>query len=117
MSQASATVSAAGSPEESLLADITAVFERRPDALANPYPVYQRLRAEAPVLRVGPLVVVSRYHDVQAVLRDPETFSSVRGAGSRVSARKAQLDAEGGRKLQELVDHEHTWLVQMDRPD
>jgi cytochrome P450 len=117
MTHTSATLETAGSADESLLADITAVFERRPDALANPYPVYRRLRDEAPVLRVGPLVVVSRYADVQTVLRAPDLFSSVRGTGSRIASRKAQLDAEGGRKLQELIDHEHTWLVQMDRPD
>src|SRR5215217_3679663 len=99
--------SPAASPD--LLAQLTAVFDRQPQALANPYPVYARLRAEAPVLRVGPLVVVSDYGLVQEILRDPVTFSSVRMLGSRVGARKAQLDDVRAEKLQELVEHEAMW--------
>lgn len=117
MAHRSATLPEAGSVDDSLIAEITAVFERRPDALANPYPVYRRLRDEAPVLRVGPLVVVSSYEHVQSALRAPDLFSSVRGTGSRVAIRSTQLDADGQRKLRELVAHEHLWLVQMDRPD
>ncbi len=48
-----------------------------PDVLANPYPLYERLRREAPVLWDPYLHawVVTRYDDVVRVLRD---FSSVR---------------------------------------
>ncbi|MGH0032447.1 MAG: cytochrome P450 [Myxococcota bacterium] len=44
----------------------------------DPYPVYRRLRDEAPVLWApeANAFCVSRYDDVQAVLNDPETFSS-----------------------------------------
>jgi pimeloyl-[acyl-carrier protein] synthase len=43
-----------------------------PDFVRNPYPIYHRLRAEDPVHR-SPLGfwVLTRYDDVQAVLRDP----------------------------------------------
>ena len=49
-----------------------------PDALADPYPLYARLRAEAPVHRVpgAGYVCVSRYEDVRAVALDPVTYSS-----------------------------------------
>jgi cytochrome P450 len=115
----SATLPAPGpsTAADDLLAQVSAVFERTPEALADPYPVYARLRAEAPVLRIGPLVAVSGYQLVQGVLRDATTFSSVRMLGSRVSSRKAQLDPEGARKLQELVEHEGLWLVETDEPD
>src|SRR5262245_35236152 len=44
----------------------------QPDVLANPYPSYARMRAEAPVLfdrRFGWLIF--RYDDVAAALKDP----------------------------------------------
>ncbi len=44
----------------------------------DPYPLYRRLRAEAPVYRVPGQgwYCVSRYEDVLGVLRTPEVFSS-----------------------------------------
>ncbi len=65
-----------------------------PDFRANPYPHYQRL-LQAPALRYSggvSAVVVSRYDDVLAVLRDPETFSNHRP--ERTPFR--QLDLTGG---------------------
>jgi cytochrome P450 len=43
-----------------------------PAFVADPYPTYARLRSEAPVLRHEPrgLTFVSRFHDVDAALRD-----------------------------------------------
>jgi cytochrome P450 len=47
----------------------------------DPYPLYARLRAEAPVARNDTLGLwmLSRHADVVAVSRDPETFCSSRG--------------------------------------
>lgn len=43
-----------------------------PEYLENPYPMYQRLRAEDPVHRSAlGFWVLSRYDDVVTVLRDP----------------------------------------------
>ncbi|MFC7550670.1 cytochrome P450 [Plantactinospora sp. GCM10030261] len=49
-----------------------------PDQLADPYPVYARLRDEAPVYydEQTDLWIVSRYEDVVAVARNPDVFSS-----------------------------------------
>lgn len=49
-----------------------------PKELANPYPFYERARAEAPVFH-SPLLdmwVITRYVDVLSALEAPETFSS-----------------------------------------
>src|SRR5690349_12328665 len=52
---------------------------------ADPFPAYARLRAEAPVQRVrapfgsysgDTVYLVTRYGDVNRVLREPETFTS-----------------------------------------
>jgi cytochrome P450 len=44
----------------------------------DPYPIYRRLRDEAPVFRApdSGIYCVSRFEDVNRVLNDPETFSS-----------------------------------------
>jgi cytochrome P450 len=49
-----------------------------PAVRANPYPIYARLRDEAPLFPVRglDLVAVSRHRDVRAVLEDPLAFSS-----------------------------------------
>jgi cytochrome P450 len=97
-------------------AGVDRLFARDPEALLDPYPIYERLRDEAPVLRFGPLVAVSKHADVIAVLRDPERFSSVRMLGTRVTSRIAEVPPEQARKLRELVDHEGLWLTETDRP-
>ena len=47
----------------------------------DPYPLYARLRAEAPVIRNQSLGfwVVSRHAEVIAVSRDPEAYCSSKG--------------------------------------
>jgi cytochrome P450 len=102
---------------DELLTDLGAIFAGEPQALADPYPVYRRLREEAPVLRMGPLVVVSRYVDHVAVLRDPETFSSRRHSGGRLDALRASLDDDGRRKLADLQAHQSLWVAMLDRPE
>lgn len=50
-----------------------------PELLADPYPVYRRLREEAPVLRTGHgFWIVTRYHDVIPLLDDPRFTRAIR---------------------------------------
>jgi cytochrome P450 len=72
-----------------------------PATAADPYPVYARLRDEAPACHVeaDDVWAVSRYEDVTAVLRDPATFSSAAmrdfmtgGAARRHRARNPWAD-------------------------
>jgi len=51
------------------------------DIVADPYPVYRRLREEAPLYynEAHDFYAVSRYDDVERGLGDNETFSSARG--------------------------------------
>lgn len=50
------------------------------DYLADPYPHYARFRKETPIFYAPKIDfwVVSRYEDVQNIVKDPETFSNVR---------------------------------------
>lgn len=96
--------------------DLAKLYALDPELLSNPYPLYARMRAHAPVLRVGPMVSVSRYDDIKNVLRDAETFSSVRSSGSRERARMAQLDAAGQAKYRRILEHDSHQLPGMDDP-
>jgi cytochrome P450 len=60
------------------MAESDAEFLVDPAVQDNPFPYYQRLRAEQPVLRMPGtgFYVLTRYEDLRAVLRDPETFSN-----------------------------------------
>jgi cytochrome P450 len=53
----------------------------RPDFWMNPYPVFRRLREEAPLYRneQHDFYAISRFSDVQQGLTDKDTFSSARG--------------------------------------
>ena len=52
-----------------------------PEFLADPYAVYHRMRDEAPVYRNDKhdFYALTRFADVEAAHRDPQTFSSARG--------------------------------------
>lgn len=55
---------------------------RDPEVLADPWPVYERLRNECPVAhseRYGGFWVLSRYADVVAAAQDTDAFSSAQG--------------------------------------
>ena len=49
-----------------------------PELTANPYPVYRKMRAESPVLRVASVgrTLLTRAEDARAVKDNPDLFSS-----------------------------------------
>jgi cytochrome P450 len=68
-----------------------------PEAIADPYPHYRRLRDEAPVCWLPDLNAwfVARYDDVATVVHDPATFSSAAGMGALMTGRvgRRRIDA------------------------
>lgn len=59
------------------------LFSLESDAVSCPYPIFERLRHEAPVAWVDDIesFVVTRYEDVTYVLKHPELFSSSTATG------------------------------------
>ncbi len=59
-----------------------------PEVMANPYPLYHRLRAEKPVAWVEGMHswLLTRFDDINDVLRDGKTFSSARGQDALAKA-------------------------------
>jgi cytochrome P450 len=68
-----------------------------PEATNDPYPHYEQLRDDAPVVWLPDLNAwfVSRYDDVAAVLHDPANYSSAEGMGALMAGRvgRRRLDA------------------------
>jgi cytochrome P450 len=58
------------------VSEATAYSPFATEVMVDPYPYYEWLRREQPVAWVEEFVAVSRYRDVETVLRDPGTFSS-----------------------------------------
>lgn len=96
---------------------VARLFALDQDLINDPYPVYARMRAEQPVMRVGSLVAVSRYEDVKAVLRDTETFSSSRSLGSRETERRQQLGPDDLEKFEFMTSFEGRSLTQAVNPE
>ena len=70
-----------------------ALVASTPEAIADPYPLYARLREEAPVFPYRDQVVVSAFDPVTRVLLDPSRFLSGTAElrGSRVQASLATV--------------------------
>jgi len=82
-----------------------------PEAHADPYPQYRRLRERAPMLR-GPLGywVLSRYADIDAVLRDPRFGVGIDEASLMLAMTQ---DGPGVKTMVELS----RWMLFRDPPD
>ena len=82
-----------------------------PEAHADPYPQYARLREHAPMLR-GPLGywVLSRYADIAAVLRDPRFGVGIDEASLMLAMTQ---DGPGVATMRELS----RWMLFRDPPD
>ncbi len=78
-----------------------------PEALADPYPLFERAHRETPVFfseRFN-LWLVTRYEDIWTALRDPATFSSAISTtvGTQVSPEVEAVLAEGWGEVSTLV--------------
>jgi cytochrome P450 len=102
---------------ESLESEVAAFFALRPDLVADPFPLYSRMREEAPVLILGSVASLTRYADVEAVFRNLTDHSSRRGGGSRTAAAASRLDARGQALLHREMDFEDLKLTSLDPPE
>ncbi len=103
---------------EPLEGQVARLFACDPDLLADPFPVYRRLRAEAPVLDLGSLVVLSRYDDVRAAFEDQGRLSNIQFRDStRVQATVAALPEGDRSRFWELFDFEALMVFAMDPPE
>jgi cytochrome P450 len=82
------------------------------DALADPYPLWSRLREDAPIHPYGSITFVSRYRDVQAVLQANDRLSrSSFDHGSQAAAFRSSLTGDGAAAFEQITAFERDWLV------
>jgi cytochrome P450 len=87
--------------------EVEALLTGEPTLLADPYPLYRRLREQAPVLRTPAGVLVTRWDDVLTALRDPR-FTNVKGGSiqDRLELERAMPEqAERIRQYQSWSSH------------
>ena len=99
----------------SLHDEYDALIDKRQETLRDPYPLYARLREEAPVFRHDPIVVLSRYEDVTWVFRNERHFGvNGGGTGRRYETILASLPDREADALREISDFEQYWLSRTD---
>ncbi len=87
-----------------------------PAFLANPYPTYARLRAEAPLLRFDPwdATIVTRYRDVDRLLRDKRLGRVMEGTEKRPpNPAHEPFDRIQAGSLLEIEPPDHTRIKQV----
>ena len=85
-----------------------------PAILANPYPLFARMRAEDPVHWSPRLKswVLTRYDDVKRVCLEPERMSS-----DRLRPFFATVPSEDSRKIADIMRYLSLWMVFKDAPE
>jgi hypothetical protein len=111
------TISTQTPPESASLQDrMTRFYALDEEMLGDPYALYREMREAEPVMRVGNVVAVSRYHDIKAIFRDPRAFSSNRTQGTRVTRKRASLESGALGQYDALLRHEQGQLGLQDMP-
>lgn len=100
---------------------VRAYFSRTAETLANPHPLFHRLRAEAPVYRVRPgdptgYYVLTRYADCAFVARDPRFLSDRSKFVSRQTERD-QLPEPERTYATAVAQATASWMLNKDAPD
>lgn len=100
--------------------DVERLLHGDPELKADPYPLYARLRSEAPVFDAGPFALLTSHDVVKRVLLDTERFSNEvqRPGTSRVEATRGALTEDRHRAM---FDHciavERLFLEESDGDD
>ncbi|ALJ18880.1 cytochrome P450 [Microbacterium sp. No. 7] len=101
---------------ETFESQVQRLYASDPALIADPYPLYARMRREHPVFRMGPLVSVATYDGVKHVLGHPEVFSSERAESTAFVARRDELTPEQRVKFDEFLAFLGLWLPFNDEP-
>jgi cytochrome P450 len=101
----------------SLQEELNALFAGRQDLVDDPYPLYHRMRSEAPALPYRSEVWVTRYSDVEVILRDAELWSHRNYRGSRIRDFTAALEGDLRPTFERISAFKELWMSGMDAPE
>jgi len=98
---------------------VMGLFAGDPHLLIDPYPIWNELREEHSVWRMGDTVVLSSYADVKQLLGDNNVLYSraATKTSSRYEQARAGFSPPGRAAFDRVLDHEFGQLVRMDPPD
>jgi len=89
----------------SLVDEVDSLYRLRQDLLDDPYPLLHRLREEAPVMIRDNVATITRYEDIETVLREAKLFSAARYDSPRVKAIAQGMIPEARATFQRVVDY------------
>jgi cytochrome P450 len=94
---------------------VGALMTSQPEALADPWPVWQELRETAPVVELGAVFVATSYREVKNMLRDDARFSSSSPLqGTLGESLRAGMTQEQQEAFRELADFNALTIVSVD---
>jgi cytochrome P450 len=100
---------------QSLDERLEALFESRPEAMEEANEIWREVREASPAYEHGPTVLVTRYEDVKAAIKDGIRLSNKGYAeGSRAEAVRARLSDEGKAAFDEVSDFEANFITRTD---
>lgn len=103
------------SPPSTPSDELGAIFASDPEAIADPFPVWNQLREAAPVHRHGSVVLVSRYADVKRLQLDGDNLSNRYAIdGTLVAANYAKLNDEQVAAAKEIAAFEALYMPRSD---
>jgi cytochrome P450 len=100
----------------SLVDEVDSLYKLRQDLVDDPYPLLHRLREEAPVLLRNDIATITRYEDIETVLREAKLFSAGRYDSPRVKAIAENMIPEARATFQRVVDYQKQWMSAFDPP-
>lgn len=107
----------AGAPALGLEERVTRFYDLDEEMLRDPWPMYAEMRETKPVMRVGSVVVVTRYDDIKSVMSDAANFSNKRYTGSRVTQKRAALAPDEADSYNYLIELDVNHIGQNDPPN
>ena len=82
--------------------EVDAFYRLDPALIADPYPLYKRIRAEAPVFRYTDKVLISTYRDAREILTSPIVLQGLAARGTRYRHAANRVDEEHRIQLAEM---------------
>jgi cytochrome P450 len=95
---------------------VAAYFDGRAEVIANPWPLYARLREEAPIFEHDNVVMVARYADIAALIQK-EGLSAHKSSTDLVAAEIGRLSGEDAEVAREWLDFQSSIVGMTDLPD
>jgi cytochrome P450 len=97
--------------QASLDSEIEDFMAMRPDLTADPYPLFKRLRDEAPAYRYRAEILITRYEDVSHVLLDPDVFASGFAGSTRLEKFLSDASPADAAKIRTIFEFHDRWMT------